>query len=179
MDVFFPTRWADAGNDPVSEFPLHVSGKDFKPADARAKEWSDWGVAFRMGESPGKYFDVTLVRGVPCVWTEYHGVEPELGFGPGAEVQYFDREGRTTSLPVAGDCLGVEYKDRCYGVFAPDGTQFQSDKAGVHVAFSGQAQYLVLCRAAGARTWDTSTVTPSPSRATRKYPGGTTRPRAH
>lgn len=179
LDVYFPTRWADSGNDPVSEFPLRVGGKDFKPANARAKDWSDWGVVFRMGESPAKYFDVTLVRGVPCVWVECRGVEPELGFPPGVEVKYFDREGQTTSLPAAGDCFGVEYKDRRFGVFAPDGTQFRGDKAVVRVAFSGQAKYLILCALPAPRTWSSSTATPTPSRATRRSPGATTRPRAH
>jgi len=146
LDVYFPTRWRPEGNDPESEFPLQVGGKDFKAADARAKDWSDWGLVFRMSQdgAPDKHFDVTLVRGSPCIWMEYRGIQPDLGFG-GAEVKYFDLAGQPLTLPSTGDCLGIEYKDRCYGLFAPDGTRFQANKEGLGVAFSGQAQYLVLC----------------------------------
>ncbi len=87
---------------------------------------------------------MTLVRGSPCIWVEYHGIQPELGFG-GAQVKYFDLAGRPLALPVAGDCLGIEYKNRCYGLFAPDGTRFVAKKDGLVVAFSGGRQYLVLC----------------------------------
>jgi hypothetical protein len=145
IDLFFPTRWADAGNDPVSEFPLSVGGKDFRPADARANRWSDWGVVFRLGESPGKYFDVTLVRGMPCVWLEFAGVEPELRLAGGAPGRFFSRRGGPLVLPAAVDCLCIESAGRCWGVFAPDGTRFLADGNALGVAFSGRARYLVVC----------------------------------
>ena len=87
---------------------------------------------------------MTLVRGSPCIWLEYHGIAPELGFG-GALAKYFDRTGQPLTLPITGDCVGLEYKERTYGVFAPDGTRFQLTKEGLAVAYFGQAQYLVLC----------------------------------
>ena len=129
LDVYFPTRWRREGNDPESEFPLQVGGKDFNAALARAKVWSDWGLVFRMSQdgAPERYFDVTLVRGSPCIWVEYHGIGPELGFG-GAEIKYFDLRGGPLSLPIAGDCLGIEYKNRRYGLFAPDGTRFRGQE---------------------------------------------------
>ena len=149
IDIFFPTRWSGEGNDPVSEFPLKVGGKDFRPTDARAKDWSDWGVVFRMAASPEKYFDVTLVRGIPYVWVECHGVQPELHFEKGAGVKFFDRAGRETSLPLAGDCVGIEYRDRRFGLFAPDGAQFKAGQDGINLDLAGSdrgaAQYLVVC----------------------------------
>ena len=51
LDLFFPTRWCAEGNDPESEFPLQVGGTDFKSAGARAKDWSDWGLVFRMSQA--------------------------------------------------------------------------------------------------------------------------------
>jgi endoglucanase Acf2 len=155
LEVFFPKRWASEGNDLISEFPLRVGGQDFKAADARAKDWSDWGLVFRMGESAARHFDVTLLRGSPCVWIEYHGVQPELGFQQAGDAHYFDLTGQALALPATADCLGIDYHDRCYGVFAPDGTQFRVADKGVKIAFSGPTQYLVVCALPGRRDMPT------------------------
>jgi hypothetical protein len=154
LDVFFPTRWADAGNDPVSEHPLHVGGTGFKPADARARDWSDWRVVFRLAESPRKLLDVTLVRGMPYVWLECTGVQPTLDLGKGAGGKFFDRNGRPVALPAAADCLGIEYRGRCFGLFAPEGTRFTGDGERVQVAFAGPKQYLVLATMPAATDLD-------------------------
>ncbi len=103
-----------------------------------------------MAASPEKYFDVTLVRGIPQVWIECHGVQPELRFEKAAGVKFFDRAGRESALPLAGDCLGIEYRDRRFGLFAPDGTQFKATQDGLDVEFAAAAhestaRYLVVC----------------------------------
>jgi endoglucanase Acf2 len=99
LDVFLPVKWQPEGNDPQCDFPLHVGGTAFNPEDARAKDWSDWSVSFRMAQSPTRYFDATLGEGMPCVWMEYHGVQPELTLPGGAEAQFFDSVGRIGGLP--------------------------------------------------------------------------------
>ena len=145
LDLFFPIRWQADGRDPISDFPLNVSGKDFRPADARAKAWSDWTCTFRMAESPEKYWDVTLGEGMPCVWIECHGVQPVLNLPGGADAKFLDANGMSGALPAGGDCFGIQYKDRQYGVFAPDHSRFRQQGRQVSVEFTGKAQFLVIC----------------------------------
>jgi len=135
LDVFLPVRWASAGNDPQCDFPLNITGKDFVPVDSRAKDWSDWLVAFRLGESSDKFMDVTLGEGMPCLWIECRGIAPVLSAPTGVTLETFGK---------AGDCIGLTYKDRHYGVFAPDGTKFTVAGNVVSVEFAGKAQYLVI-----------------------------------
>lgn len=143
IEVTFPTRWNDRGTDPVSEFPLGVRGKDFHPADSRAKSWSDWLVTFRMAENPDKYFDVTLGRGLPYVWVECKGVAPQLRASN--ETTFFDAAGKDLALPTATGALGISYGQRNFAVFAPEGTKFSKDGDTVSVGFAGAKSFLVIC----------------------------------
>jgi len=148
VDLFFPTRWPAAGNDPISEFPLTISGQDFHPAAARAKDWSDWLVQFRMDESADKYVDVTIGEGMPCAWFEYHGVQPTIAFGKPNEktpVTFFDANGGPLTLPATASAIGVTYHDRSFAIFAPEGTKFDIAGNGLSVAFTGDKTYLVAC----------------------------------
>jgi len=142
VDLLFPIKWQPQGNDPQCDYPLTVGGKDFRPEDSRAKDWSDWTVSFRMGQSPEQYMDVTLGEGQPFAWFEYHGVQPMLNLPGGVTPEFFDAAGRPVSMPFTGDCIGIKYRDRCYGVFAPDGTKFQLDNGTLRIEFAGNSQFL-------------------------------------
>ncbi len=104
-----------------------------------------------MGQSAEKYFDVTLGQGMPCVWAEFHGVEPEIRLPAGANAKFFDRTGKAAATPGASDCLGIEFKERFFGVLAPDQTQFALEKDSLGVKFSGKDQYLVVCALTSAK----------------------------
>lgn len=143
LDVTFPTRWNDRGTDPVSEFPLGVRGRDFHPVDSRAKNWSDWLVSFRLGESDDKYFDVTIGRGLPYVWVEFKGVEPMLKASN--DTTFFDATGKDLTLPAATGALGITYGGRNFAVFAPEGTKFEKNGDTVGVDFAGGKTFLVIC----------------------------------
>ena len=126
----------------MAEFPLTVATEG--GGNPKVKDWSDWLVSFRMG-SPDKYMDVTLGQGMPYTWIEFHGMQPVLNTGKSAPT-FFDRTGNTTQAPPAtGDCFGVAFSGRQYGVFAPDGTQFAADGGSIKVTFSGNSQFLVIC----------------------------------
>ncbi|MCW3052911.1 MAG: hypothetical protein JWN14_2081 [Chthonomonadales bacterium] len=145
LDLFFPVRWGSDGRDPVSDLPLNVSGANFKPVDARAKDWSDWAVSFRMAETPTKYLDVTLGEGMPAVWIECHGVTPQLTLPGGAETGFFDLTGKPCTLPASGDGIGLRYRDRQFGLFTPDNTRFRFENGRLSLTFAGRSQFLVLC----------------------------------
>ena len=101
LDVYFPIRWMPEGNDPACDMPLNVSGREFVPIDARAKDWSDWLVSFRMGQSPEKYMDVTLGEGMPYAWVECHGVQPVLTLPKGADAKFSSLDGKAIQGPCS------------------------------------------------------------------------------
>lgn len=143
VNLTFPTRWNDEGRDPVGEFPIALRGENFRPADARAKDWGDWTLTFRLAESETKYCDVTLGRGMPAVWLEYSNVTPIISAGPGAK--FFDEAGNDLALPAASAAIGLEYGSRSYGLFAPEGTRFARAGEGIKVEFAGAKTFLVVC----------------------------------
>jgi endoglucanase Acf2 len=143
VKMTFPTRWNEEGRDPVNEFPIELRGENFHPADARAKEWGDWTLTFRMAESDTKYCDVTMGRGMPAVWLEYSGVTPIIKSGNDAK--WFGEAGSAVTLPSASGVLGLEYGNRNFGIFAPDGTKFSQNGDQVKVEFNGAKTFLVVC----------------------------------
>jgi endoglucanase Acf2 len=147
IDLFFPTRWQPPGNDPASEFPLLVSAANFKPTAAKAKDWSDWLVSFRMaGDDASQYIDVTLGEGMPCAWFEFAGLQPTLSLRNAGQAKYFDRTGKPITGNVKGDCVGFEIGGRRFGIFAPDGTSFTLTPDGPQIQFAGgNGSYLVVC----------------------------------
>ena len=152
LDLYFPIRWSPAGNDPACDFPLNVSGKDFTPADARAKDWSDWLVSFRLGQTAERYMDVTLGEGMPYAWIECQGVQPVVTIPKGAAAKLFALGGEAIDGGIyKGDCIGITYNDRAYGLFAADGTTFSNQDGQIAVTFAGKGQYLVVCPLPAAR----------------------------
>jgi endoglucanase Acf2 len=153
VEVFHATTFSGDGVRTITEFPLVITGKEFKPIDSRAKDWTDWTVSFRCFESDSRFMDVTLGEGMPAVWCEFMGVQPVLAFGgqqgKGSRGKkpptFFQLDGASASLPVAGDAIGISYEGRAYGVFAPDGTKFEQVDAGVTVTFAGKSAFLVVC----------------------------------
>ena len=148
LEIAFPNRWNESGSDPVSENPLKIGGQNFAPQDARVKNWSDWLVTFRLGESADKYFDVTLGRGLPYVWIEVKGVLPTLKVG--SEAQFFNDAGANIALPASSDGFGLTFGGRSYGVFAPTGTRFKRQSDTIALTFTSDRQFLVVCPLANA-----------------------------
>ncbi len=156
FQVFFPTVWGESGSEVQSQDPILISGKDFKPTGTKAKDWSDWSMSFRLGESSDKYIDATMGEGMPYLWLEYHGVSPTITLPAKADAaQFFDAKGAAMTLPVTGDTMGITYSGRNYAIFAPDGTKFEADADGVAVTFAGTSQFLVLCPLPAAKDIDT------------------------
>lgn len=152
IEVFHANTFDAGGTRSLAEFPLVIAAEGFKPVDSRAKNWTDWTVAFRMFESDQRYFDVTLGEGMPFVWCEFVGTKPLIALGgkggKGSRgktaVTFFDRAGAAVALPQTGDTIGLTYEGRHYGVFAPDGTTFAQTPAGIAVTFAGSASFLVI-----------------------------------
>lgn len=164
LSIFYPTKWKPDGTELFPDTPLLLGGKDFRPADARAKDWTDWSVSFRMAESAGRAWDVTIAEGMPFTWVECRGVRPTLSFGapPGAAggkagkgaqgvakretFRILDAAGKEVALPVTADALVLEHAGRAFGVFAPEGTRFEADGGAdtLAVTFAAKATHLVI-----------------------------------
>lgn len=153
VEVFQVQNFSGDGARALAEWPLIITGRDFKPVDSRAKEWTDWTVSFRSFESDARFMDVTLGEGMPAVWCEFTGVQPLIALG-GQQGQgsrgkgaatYFKLDGTAASLPMTGDALGLTHEGRAWGVFAPDGTRFEQTEAGIAVTFAEKPTFLVVC----------------------------------
>lgn len=152
IEIFFPTRPDGTGTRLVTDFPLVVTGQDFKPQDSRAKAWTDWTVSFRLFETDSRFMDVTLGEGMPLVWCEFNGVQPLIALGgkdgKGSRgkdpARFFNRAGAAVALPVTADALGLVYQERAYALFAPDGTRFEQGPTGIRVTFAGPSAFLVV-----------------------------------
>lgn len=152
LQFFYPIKWNESGRDPVSDSPLDISGVDFQPTGTAAKTWGDWNLTFRISESPiigaegqesaNRYIDVTLARGVPYAWFEYHGTQPLIESSDDA--QYFDDRGQSVSFPYASDHFGMTFGGRSYGVFAPDGATFLRDGRRIALQTGQPNSYLVV-----------------------------------
>ena len=153
IEIFQPISFSGDGVRAVSEFPLVITGKDFKPQDSRAKDWTDWTVSFRAFESDTRFMEVTLGEGMPAVWCEFKGVQPVIAFGGNQgkgsrgknAAKFFNLVGGAATLPATGDAIGISYEGRTFGVFAPDGTKFEQTDAGIAVTFAGKSAFLVVC----------------------------------
>lgn len=138
VEITLPTRWADNGQDLVSEHPLRVGGAGFEAKDARVLDWGDWTVTFRLAESADRYIDVTIGRGMPTVWLAYHGVEPTVRWQGQARVQR-PGGGDVEERPLR-DGLMIESQGRSWGVFPTASARARRD---------GDGLALTLDRAAG------------------------------
>ena len=123
--------------------PISIRGQGFAPADARALSWGDWTVAFRMQQATNQFMDVTLGHGLPYVWVQFTGVQPQIVSSTNAT--YFRDDGGAQTFPVTTNHLGITYGGRSYGVFAPDNTAFTLSNGNLNVTFAGSnAAYLVV-----------------------------------
>lgn len=155
IEVFSPKGFSGDGVRTVAEFPLVITGREFKPVDSRLKSWSDWLVAFRSFESETKFMDVTLGEGMPAVWCEFTGMEPLISLGgingkgtrgkANEAAKFFDLEGAAIQLPLQKDALGITYQGQHFAVFAPDGSKFEQLAEGIGVTFTGKGKFLVVC----------------------------------
>lgn len=153
INIYNPVNWVPSANNPqlALDAPITIRGQGFFPADARALSWGDWTVAFRMQEATNKFMDVTFGHGLPTVWVELAGVQPQIAF-PSGGATFFDDNGSVVSFPVTTNHLGVAYgSGRFWGVFAPDGTQFALSNGVLNVTFAASTNCFLVVSALPAK----------------------------
>lgn len=144
VNIYDPTTWVPSGTTPqlALDTPLSIRGQGFSPADARALRWGDWTVTFRMQQTSNQFLDATIGRGLPSVWLEFTGVQPQIVLTGGAT--FFGDSGNSLSLPLTTNHFGMTYSGHSYGIFAPDNTQFTLSNSTISVTFAGTNQFLVV-----------------------------------
>lgn len=153
IEFFYPVKWNDEGRDPISNYPLKISSADFKPQDARAKNWGDWTLTFRQAQSAEKYWDITLGRGIPYVWIECKNAAPIIQSGN--EARFFDKKNQALQFPYSGNAIGLEYAGRNYGIYAPNNSRFALNGDKLNVTFTGDKSFLIIAPLPSATDLDT------------------------
>ncbi len=124
------------------ENPQDSYRTSFSPEDARAADWRDWLVKFRMARGSEQCMDVTMGHGFPFVWLEFSSVSPRIVSNN--TTRYFTETGDLMSFPVVTDHLGLQYAGRYYALFAPAGTEFDLSGDTLSATFAGPDSYLVV-----------------------------------
>lgn len=147
VGVHYPTAWSGPHGAYQETFfldnppPLVVGGRGFTPTRQDVTGWGDWTVSFRLA-GDGQAIDVTTGHGMPLVWLEYGAAAVPKVLA--ADATFFGSDGAAVRLPYKGDCLGVEWQGRTYGLFAPDDTTFESAEGGVELAIPSARRYVVV-----------------------------------
>ncbi|CAN5588928.1 hypothetical protein BH10PLA1_BH10PLA1_08630 [soil metagenome] len=140
--IFFATDWKDDGKI-ITDSPLRIIADGFKPADIKAKDWTDWTLTFRAADGD-KFIDFTVGEGLPYVWIEPTGITPQVMIDSKKQATFFNESGAIT-LPKQADHIGVEIDGKHFGLFAADGTKFSLDGKTINFEFGGKSSYVVIC----------------------------------
>lgn len=131
--VAHPNHWSSDGCEMKYDTRITVKGKRFRPAEAIADDWSDWGLRMQLADGE-KRMNVTMAQGVPFTWVEADGLELLLNLGGGA-----------ADMSADGRIVVTNGSDT-YGIYAPEGTAFADNGDGdLRVEFAdGKAHYLSI-----------------------------------
>jgi len=138
--VAYPKAWEATGHELKWKSQIEVSGVGFKPEDAKANHWHDWGLEFLMKDG-NKEMLVTTAHGIPFTWVESKNLTLQLNIATGV---INDDNGQPLTLPFTGSKLMVDIDGDIYGIYAPTGTKFSTKNGLLQVEFQGAAQYLSI-----------------------------------
>jgi endoglucanase Acf2 len=144
INVYDPTNWGLSGTTPQLGVgtPISILGQGFTAANSSALRWGDWTVTFRLQQSTNQFMDVTIGHGLPYVWAQFTGVQPEISLPGGAT--YFGDNGNALSFPITTNHFGISVLGQYWAVFAPDNTQFALSNGMISASFAGTNQFLVM-----------------------------------
>ena len=152
FNLFFPNNWSGGGFNTGTALAVGGSTNSgagtFTALQSMVTDWSDWGFQFKLFDANSNYMQITLVRGVPFVWTTNVGVWPRITLSTGYTL--YDTNNTAISVPGVGSTFtasmfSFDYNGRSFGVFAPDNTTFKVVSSTVIEAqLSGANKYLVF-----------------------------------
>jgi endoglucanase Acf2 len=118
--IYFPTTFNANGDNLLPGTALQVKATGYTPEKAIAKDWNDWGVVMGMPNAGAtKNIDVTMAHGIPFVWLQTTGINPELTFTQGAT--YLTAAGAAQTFPTTSSFV-VQSDGRYFGIHLPGNT---------------------------------------------------------
>ncbi len=144
INVYDPINWVPSATNPQLGVGTAISifGQGFSAASSSALRWGDWTVTFRLQQATNQFMDVTIGHGLPYVWAQFTGVQPEISLHGGAT--YFDDNGNALAFPIITNHFGISVLGQYWAVFAPDNTQFTLSNSMINASFASTNQYLVM-----------------------------------
>ena len=158
VSIYFPKKWSGDANGASMDkgYPILIGGKNFKAADARAADWSDWVIKIKIADTnTSAYMDFTIGHGLPYGWAEIKGFIPEIKSV--FDANYFLKNNTTRKsfqnfFPITNDHFIIEWNQsgtvKLFAIFAPSNTIFTKksntyDTVEVHFANTNQT-FLII-----------------------------------
>ena len=116
----------------------------FRAKACKALRWGDWSLTLRLtGEkSAGEYLDVTIGRGMPYCWTDFH--EAAAVIETFKDATFESADGRAAEFPLKADRVIVSFPDRKFAVFAPPGSVIERDGTRLRFQFQSPLRRLAV-----------------------------------
>ena len=116
----------------------------FRAKACRALRWGDWSLTLRMpgAKSESEFLDVTLGRGMPYCWVDFH--EAAAVVETFKDAAFETAEGRPAAFPMNAERVVVAFPDRKFAVFAPPGSKIQLEGTRLRILFSGPLRRIAV-----------------------------------
>lgn len=125
--------------------PANAGGDEtttFRAKDCKALRWGDWSLTLRMSGAGSEFLDITLGRGMPYCWADFH--EAAAVIETFSDATFESADGREAEFPLSSDRVVVAFPDRKFVVFAPPGSVVQRDGSRLRFQFSGPLRRLAV-----------------------------------
>ena len=117
MRLFFANSFNATGSSIVNGGYVHVGAKNFTNNKGFAKDWSDWGLVMSHNDSVrNRSMDVTMAHGIPFMWYETSGINPEFTYD--SSFAYMNADGSPLTLPCTTSFV-IKTDNRYFGVHMP------------------------------------------------------------
>ena len=112
--AYFPNSFVTDGSNMALGGYMQISAAGYTPTTALAKDWSDWGLTMSIPDSANnKNIEVTMAHGIPFMWVETKGINPEFSFERGAS--YLTASGSALTLPTSNSFV-IQTDGRYIGI---------------------------------------------------------------
>lgn len=114
VKMYYPNSFVADGSNMAYGGSMMIKAAGYTPSKAIAKDWSDWGVVMSLPDSiHSKNMDVTMVHGIPFMWLETQGINPEFSFEKGAS--FLTQSGAAVQFPITGSFV-IQTDGRYFGI---------------------------------------------------------------
>lgn len=148
--VAYPTFWEATGHEMKTSSELQITANRFDPSDASANGWHDWGLDFVMADASNrnKQMRVTIAHGVPFTWVECSQLSPIITpvntLSGGNSFAILTADNQSLSASFVSSAFALRVGNDLYGIYAPEGTQWNINDGTLQASFAGDATYLSI-----------------------------------